>query len=163
MSDAAVTGGCQCGAVRYRLKTPPHEVSVCFCRMCQKAAGSYFGAFASSRIGEVEWTRGQPAIFNSSEVAERGFCRDCGTPLFYDGRGAGHINVTLGSLDDPDDIRPIAQSGVESRVVFFQHLPKLPESESNEGEGGEERHVKIRASNRQHPDYDTDHWPPGDL
>ena len=77
-----------------------------------------------------------------------------------DAIAADHINVTLGSLDDPDDLRPIAQSGVESRVVWFQQLPKLPESESNEGEDGEARHVKIRDSNRQHPDYDTDHWPP---
>ena len=89
-----------------------------------------------------------------AQNAELGSC--------IDGLAADHINVTLGSLDDPDDIRPIAQTGVESRVVWFQQLPKLPEHESNEGEDGEARHVAIRDSNRQHPDYDTDHWPPED-
>jgi hypothetical protein len=71
--------------------------------------------------------------------------------------------VTLGSLDDPDDVRPVAQAGVESRLVWFAQLAKLPESESEDGEFGAARHIVVRASNRQHPDYDTGHWPPEDI
>jgi hypothetical protein len=130
--------------------------------MCQKAAGNYFLPLANDPRDKFSVTRGEPGWFQSSEIVRRGFCPACGTPLFYDASGADHINVTLGSLDDPDDVRPIAQTGVESRVVFFQQLSKLPEHESNEGEDGAARHRAIRDSNRQHPDYDTDHWPPQD-
>src|SRR6218665_2198903 len=127
------TGGCQCGAVRYRAEGTLGDAHLCHCRMCQKAAGNYFLPLANAPREKFSVTRGEPGWFQSSEIVRRGFCPACGTPLFYDALGAGHINVTLGSLDDPDDLRPIAQSGVESRVVFFQQLPKLPESESNEG------------------------------
>ena len=160
MTTPFYTGGCQCGAVRFHVEGALGDASVCQCRMCQKASGNFFMALAGSRQEDFLLMRGEPSWFQSSDPCGRGFCRDCGTPLFYDGLAADHVNVTLGSLDDPDDVRPIAQSGVESRVVWFQQLPKLPEHESNEGEGGEARHVTIRDSNRQHPDYDTDHWPP---
>ena len=154
------TGGCQCGAVRYRVEGTLADPHLCHCRMCQKAAGNYFLPLANAPRERISVTRGKPGWYRSSDIVRRGFCRDCGTPLFYEEQGSGHISVTLGSLDDPDDLRPAAQSGVESRVVWFSQLSRLPEHESNEGEGGEARHVTIRDSNRQHPDYDTDHWPP---
>ncbi len=157
---ALLAGGCQCGAVRYALDQQPVNVHVCHCRMCQKAVGGPFAVICPVDKVNFHVTRGTISWFKSSELANRGFCRDCGTPLFYEEQGSGHISVTLGSLDDPDDLRPAAQSGVESRVVWFSQLSRLPEHESNEGEGGEARHVTIRDSNRQHPDYDTDHWPP---
>ncbi|MBN9056380.1 MAG: GFA family protein, partial [Rhizobiales bacterium] len=106
------TGGCQCGAVRYRAEGTLGDPHLCHCRMCQKAAGNYFLPLANAPRERFSITRGEPGWFRSSEIVRRGFCRDCGTPLFYDGLASAHINVTLGSLDDPDDVRPIAQSGV---------------------------------------------------
>ena len=73
---------------------------------------------------------------------------------------ADFINIVLGSLDDPDDVRPVRQSGVEARVPWFLHLPDLPGSETDEpGPEAAERHLALLASNHQHPDYDTEHWP----
>ena len=48
-----LTGGCQCGAVRYRLDAAPTGASVCHCRMCQKAGGAPFMAFAGVRRAEL--------------------------------------------------------------------------------------------------------------
>lgn len=74
---------------------------------------------------------------------------------------ADFINIVLGSLDDPYDVRPLKQSGVESRVPWFSHLPELPGKETDAAnEAGAERHLAILESNRQHPDFDTEHWPP---
>ena len=69
MADEAQTGlagGCQCGAVRYRLEAKPKATSICHCRMCQKASGGPFAAFGGVRLGRLVWTRG--AIRKSSRV-----------------------------------------------------------------------------------------------
>ncbi len=147
-----VTGGCQCGAVRYRLKQPPHKVSVCFCRMCQKAVGNYFGAFASSRIVDVVWTRGRPTIFASSEVAERGFCRDCGTPLSFSYPGMGTLSLAVGSLDDAAAFPPSHAYGVEGRAPWFDRLCRLDGSRTEDDIAPEEMPAY---RSRQHPDHDT--------
>src|SRR5712672_2077334 len=76
-----LTGGCQCGAIRFALSAPPLKVSICHCRMCQKAVGAPFASFADIDRGDFTWTRGKPAAFRSSFFAERDFCADCGTPL----------------------------------------------------------------------------------
>lgn len=120
-----LTGGCQCGAVRYALYAAP-KVDICHCRMCQRAVGNLFMAAAGVARADFAWTAGEPAVFRSSSVAERGFCRDCGTPLTFRYLAKAAINVTVGSLDDPAAAPPTAQLGVESRVPWWQHLFELP-------------------------------------
>jgi len=75
-----LTGGCQCGAIRFAVSALPVRVSICHCRMCQKASGAPFASFADIDHESFTWTRGKPAAFRSSSIAERDFCRDCGTP-----------------------------------------------------------------------------------
>src|SRR5882757_5308985 len=72
-----MTGGCQCGAVRYALFETP-ESTVCHCRMCQKAVGGPFAAFCKVKLPHFAWTLGEPASFQSSSAANRQFCRACG-------------------------------------------------------------------------------------
>ena len=79
------TGGCQCGAVRYAIRLPIAECNLCHCRMCQKASGGPFMVFVAVPSDTVTFTRGSPPLFASSSFAKRGFCRDCGTPLTYEG------------------------------------------------------------------------------
>jgi hypothetical protein len=162
MSIARIyTGGCQCGAVRYRAEGTLGDPHLCHCRMCQKAAGNYFMPLANAARASFSLTRGEPSWFQSSDLARRGFCAACGTPLFYDMPGADFINIVLGSLDDPYDVRPLKQSGTESRMPWFANLPGLPGGETDARKKTRaERHLAIFESNRQHPDYDTDHWPP---
>ncbi len=150
MADAKpITGGCQCGAVRYRLAKPPTGVGICFCRMCQKSVGNYFAAHAGVSEEDLTWTRGEPAIFRSSEAAERGYCRDCGTPLTYVLRGSGRISVTAGSLDDPGAFPPAAAFGQEGRMPWFDTLCRL-EGPRTEDELSPADLPRYRS--RQHPD-----------
>jgi hypothetical protein len=95
-----LAGGCQCGAIRYCLYSQPIG-TICHCRMCQKAVGGPFAAFAALPRGDLAWTHGRPATFRSSSLAERGFCAVCGTPLTYDGVGSANIDITICSLDTP--------------------------------------------------------------
>ena len=147
----AMTGGCQCGAVRFATFEAPAPGNICHCRMCQKAAGNFFGAFASVRRENLAWTRGEPAVFKSSDLVERGFCRDCGTPLSFRYVDTGSIALTIGSFDDPAAIAVSQQYGVESRLPAFETLHTLPGRVSNEGKSPDR---VSRLSSRQHPDRD---------
>ena len=108
MAELRMTGGCQCGAVRYahrwrRSRNP----SICHCRMCQKAFGAFYAPLVGVPLDRFEVTRGKLSIFKSSDVVERGFCRDCGTPLSFRNLDSDEINVSIGSLDDPKAVKPI--------------------------------------------------------
>ncbi|EPE99139.1 hypothetical protein RGCCGE502_06719 [Rhizobium grahamii CCGE 502] len=83
MSEPIRTGGCQCGAVRFRVSGKLGRPSICHCRMCQKQFGGFFSALVTAPDESMEWTRGEPSYFQSSINIERGFCKDCGTPMTY--------------------------------------------------------------------------------
>jgi hypothetical protein len=149
---AGLAGGCQCGAVRYRLIAEPTGANICHCRMCQKASGSPFMAFGGVRMSEFVVTAGVVSTFASSDIAERGFCAQCGTPLTYRGLGSDRVSVTLGSLDDPNAVEPATQLGAESKVSWLVRSLSLPEV------GIEQWLAKKNIAavhNHQHPDHET--------
>jgi hypothetical protein len=147
-----LTGGCQCGAVRYAVYAEPTGASVCHCRMCQKAFGNYFAPLAGVRPADFAWTRGAPGIFRSSEIVERGFCRDCGTPLSFRYTIKDRISFSLGSLDDPARVPPAEQFGIESRYEFVRGLCDLPGDKTTEEETPPE--MLARMKSWQHPDHE---------
>jgi hypothetical protein len=157
--DVDLTGGCQCGMVRYHASQRHDNAHICHCRMCQKAMGSFFAPLVGIPLERFAWTRGAPSVFMSSEHVERGFCRSCGTPLFYRNVNSPRIAVTIGSLDRPDLVAPILQVGNESRLSYFPALTSLPGDTTTEEDDPDDV-ARIRASSRQHPDHDTDVWPP---
>jgi hypothetical protein len=146
-----MTGGCQCGAVRYALMSEPTDASICHCRMCQKAFGSYFAPLTGVPKKDLVWTKGSLSIFKSSEAVERGFCRDCGTPLTFRYIERDRITVSIGSLDDPRRVQPEIQYGIESRLPAFETLHTLPGEKTEDGATPEEL---ARMRSRQHPDHD---------
>ncbi len=122
----AFTGGCQCGKVRYRADAPVASASVCYCRMCQRAGAAPYMAFARFPADRVEWSA-PPALFASSNLVERGFCRECGTPLSYRQTGGPWLSVTLMTLDDPEAVRPVLRYAAEGEVSWCRGLEALPE------------------------------------
>ena len=153
MSSGAVTGGCQCGAIRYRVEGGLTNAHICHCRMCQKAAGNYFMPLAKAPNGTFFVTRGEIAYFHSSDPVRRGFCRDCGTPLIFETLGGTGPNVTLGSLDDPSAVKPGFQGAPEAKIAWLDDLATLPPDEDSS-----EWFDRIALSNHQHPDHDTETW-----
>jgi hypothetical protein len=100
--------------------------------MCQKASGQPFMGLTGGRQEHLRWTRGAPSIFRSSNMAERGFCKDCGTPLTYAFDGNGRISVTINSLDDPEAMPPSKQYGMEGKVAWVDGIHALPGQTSDE-------------------------------
>ena len=155
MSTAFHSGGCQCGAVRFRASRFGRS-SICHCRMCQKAFGGFFGALVTAH--DLEWTRGKPSSFASSNKARRGFCSDCGTPLTFE--TGGPVEIAVGAFDDPGVVVPTIQVNPADKVSFFDGLCAL----STRKDGAEPKAEEFKASvvSFQHPDHDTNQWPPGD-
>lgn len=158
MSEKRVrTGGCQCGAVRYRIEGPLGSAGFCYCRMCQKAFGSFGAPLVSVPPEQFRWTRGEPASFRSSPVVQRGFCKDCGTPLFMLEDDYGAIELAIGTLDDPSAAAPDHVVGTEGKLPWADALPHL------HGHATEEDRTPAalaRLTSFQHPDHDTEEWPP---
>jgi hypothetical protein len=152
------TGGCQCGAVRFRTTALLDNAHICHCRMCQKAVGNLFAALVGAPNDALVWTRGEPAVWASSDHADRGFCARCGTPLFYRGKGSPRTGLAIGCLDDPSLASPKVQVGMEGRLAVMDALASLPDWGTTEEDMAEEAPL-IAASNHQHPDHDTAEWP----
>ena len=129
-----VTGGCQCGRVRYSVEIASDDAYFCHCRMCQRATGGVAAALKQVPRAAVTWTSIEPERYRSSPIAVRGHCRDCGTPLTYEGDGSNGMDLTLGSFDDPYRFRPVEHSGVESRHEAWLDTRGLPEQRTEDNE-----------------------------
>lgn len=152
------SGGCQCGAVRFHVEGPLGDASVCHCRMCQKAFGAFYAPLVSVRNAHLVWTRGEPKRFQSSNVAKRGFCAECGTPLTYEAPDG--VALAIGAFDEPEEIAPVIQWGIEAKLPYVDDIAGLPGEDTMA-----DQHAQSFLANLvsyQHPDYDTEEWPPAE-
>lgn len=156
MSDPINTGGCQCGAVRFRVEGEMRDSSVCYCRMCQKASAAFALALVNTRGAKLSWTRGEPSWFQSSNTVRRGFCNACGTPLAYDAPDGLALSVV--AFDEPAALAPTVAWGTEAKLPWCDAVPDLPAHETMEDTGAAEFLASIVSY--QHPDHDTETWPP---
>ena len=120
----ARSGGCLCGAIRYRLASEPFDAGYCHCRMCQRFSGAPVMAFASVPCTDLILERGTPAKHRSSDLGERWFCRECGGSLAMWTRYAPElIDIAVATLDDPTDVPR------ESRIGWFDTIDALTRHE----------------------------------
>ena len=129
-----VEGGCQCGRIRYRAILENHDAYLCHCRMCQRATGGVSIAFKNLRKGDVEWTTRKPDYFESSPIARRGFCSECGTPLTFEFPDSENMDLTIGSFDDPAPFAPRHNFGSESLHEAWLDVSGLPRYRADEYE-----------------------------
>ena len=131
MTIQKLNGGCQCGAIRYEVIGEPIMAAICHCSMCRRAHAAPFVAWAMFEQSQVKFIKAQPKIYNSSVEGKRGFCPECGTQISFTADFLpGLIDITIGSLDDPDRIKPTLHywdSKCLSWVQFADNLPRYPE------------------------------------
>ena len=138
MPALPLTGGCQCGALRYELSTPPMTVVNCHCRNCQRTSGSAFGTSVIIASDGLTFTKGQPARFEWTIPAGRQryglFCEACGSRIANGSTPErGIYSLRAGSLDDTSWIAPVgdiwtdeAQPWVEMSAARKQY-PQQPD------------------------------------
>jgi hypothetical protein len=151
------SGGCQCGAVRFRVDGELGAAGLCCCRMCQKAFAAPFGALVSVSDDQVTWTRGVRRLFQSSNKVARGFCEACGAPLTFE-PGGGIIDLAICAFDRAAEIAPTSRLRADAALPWAAHLDELP-SRTAASEPRIAAHDAAVVS-FQHPDHDTADWPP---
>lgn len=117
-----LTGGCQCGSIRYEVTGAPHEIYVCHCRECRKQSASAFGITVMVRSADVRLVQGKPRRWTRGTDSGRTlacfFCDDCGSRVWHGDRDqAEEISIKGGSLDEPVDL---------SNAVHIWTSRKLP-------------------------------------
>lgn len=106
------TGGCVCGAVRFKTSGAPLRVTVCHCKWCQRRTGTAFGTEVVYESGQVEIAGAEIARYRhvsdeSGRWLDLEFCRRCGTNLGFTLEAApGLRTLPAGTFDEPDWIRP---------------------------------------------------------
>lgn len=130
--QANLEGGCQCGAVRYRVVAPPRWVGHCHCRMCQKAHGAPMVSWVAVPTESVTFVTGALKYYRSSEKTERGFCPQCGTPVACVPEprpgATPYIDLALATFDDPKTFTPMMHVWCDSAMPWLpidDHLPRF--------------------------------------
>lgn len=138
-----ITGGCHCGAIRYETEVENFEAAHCHCQMCQKANGNIFATMFVVPKSSVSWSTKPPKYFESSALAKRGFCSDCGTPLSFEYHDYDFMDLTVGGLDHPEQMKLARHDGVESRLEGFHTPDDLPDRRTDAGKNYYARWKKI--------------------
>ncbi len=124
------TGGCLCGRLRYRADAEPVRVVICHCGICRRVSGAPMLCFVHFPANAFTWLAGEPTRYRSSPHAERGFCPSCGSTItMHEPVIADRVQVTLGSLDAPEAIRPQDHVWTARQLPWLRiddDLPRFP-------------------------------------
>jgi hypothetical protein len=124
------TGGCLCGAVRYRICGELRGVVNCHCSKCRRFHGN-FGAYTSVALELLEFVEERGLKWFESTTDEtpnvhRGFCAECGSSLFWHPRDEKKIAVSAGSLDEPTNLQTIGHVWVSQISDYYEIQDDLP-------------------------------------
>lgn len=127
MSEDNLQGGCQCGAVRYRVSGEPMMAALCHCTMCRRASAAPAVAWALYGEDQVELDRSKLKHYASSEEAQRAFCPECGTQIAFTASFLpGLVDITIGSLDEPARLEPSFHYWHAEHLAWAEFADQLP-------------------------------------
>jgi hypothetical protein len=133
-AEGPLTGGCNCGAVRYEITAPLVSASYCHCRRCQRRTGAGASANGRTEPGSFRVIEGEDRLraWRPEGGWEKWFCGDCGSALFSrSAEDSSQVGVRLGSLDQDPGVRPAARQFVAYAAPWEpipdDELPRFPE------------------------------------
>jgi hypothetical protein len=127
-------GSCACGAVRFATKGALRAVIACHCSQCRKSLTNYGAFTAVDRAGLTVEGEDNVTWYDSSPGVRRGFCRLCGSNLFWDYATKPQISIAAGAFDQPSGLRQTSHIFVADKADFYHiadGLEQLPQ-----GRGG---------------------------
>ena len=127
MNQTKFEGGCLCGAIRYRATAAPLRCVICHCADCRKHSGAPCLSFVHFAADSFKWIGSEPTRYRSSQYAERGFCPHCGSTIsMHEEVLHDRIQVALGSLDEPSNVKPQDHVWTKSAITWFRIDDSLP-------------------------------------
>lgn len=113
-------GGCHCGAVRYEVEGPLRPVVFCHCRQCRSIHG-HFAAYTAAPRAALRLTEARGlAWYAASGHARRGFCRECGSSLFWEPSGADYVSIAAGTLREPTGLSAMAHVFTADKGDYYE-------------------------------------------
>lgn len=135
-------GGCACGAVRFRTTGELRPVVACHCSQCRKAYTNFAAFTAVARGGLTIENEAEVTWFSSSPGVRRGFCRACGSGLFFDSERNEFISVAAGAFDQPSGLEQVRHIFTADKADFYEigdGLEQLPQGQGKDSwPGGRE-------------------------
>ncbi|MEM7170137.1 MAG: GFA family protein [Pseudomonadota bacterium] len=120
------SGRCLCGAVHYQIDGPLDDPHACHCGMCLRQSGHFVAGAGARRADLTVIGEGELAWYQSSDFARRGFCRRCGSILFWDD-DSDRIGLNMGSLDQPTGLKLERHIFVEDKPDYYEITDGLPQ------------------------------------
>jgi hypothetical protein len=117
-------GGCQCGAIRYRIGGEPLWLTICHCNECKRQSGAAFGMSLRVRAVDVTLLTGMPRRWG--RCADGGgrvlchFCGTCGTRVWHEPEGSGFLHIKPGTLDDPSQLAPRFEAWTRRKAPWLR-------------------------------------------
>jgi hypothetical protein len=123
MSDAHITGGCACGAVRSEVTEPLGAAGYCHCKRCQRRTGTAASPSARLEPGSLHWLSGEEHIrvWDPGDGGfAKGFCSLCGSALFSRAPDAPEttMGLRLGTVDGDPGVRPAYRQWLDSAASW---------------------------------------------
>jgi len=135
MSDQDGKGGCFCGGIKFTFKNPVTSIGHCHCTICQKIHGAAFVTWASvfKKNVKIVDANGLLNWFDSSEKAQRGFCRQCGSHLFFQPKNnPDEIHIALAVISTKIRQKPQLHGCYDKAVDWFRVEDTLPKKSFKE-------------------------------
>jgi hypothetical protein len=123
--EAPLNGGCHCGAIRYRARAV-FDAGYCHCLICRRTSGVPVLAWANIPAEAFELLSGAPVAYAASDRGARHFCGTCGSGLYWAGVGEPYVSLSLGTLDDPEAVRPQVHICAADKLRWFDIADALP-------------------------------------
>jgi hypothetical protein len=124
------TGSCLCKGVVFEVRGKLSSVLACHCTQCAKTSGN-FAAMTCCASKDLNLLRDETLTwFRSSNEVQRGFCRQCGSNLFWKQAGSSDTYITAGTLDKPTGLKIGAHIFVASKSDFYDITDGLPQKDA---------------------------------
>lgn len=121
------TGSCLCGMVKFTVRDALREVVACHCGQCRRQTGLYYAA--TNAPDDAITVEGEEHIkwYRSSDDAQRGFCRECGSALFWKNRNDDFTSILAGAFDQPSGLKVARHIYTADKGDFYEINDGLPQ------------------------------------
>lgn len=125
-----IKGRCDCGAVRFEVDAVRESVTVCHCSQCRRTSG-HLWASTHAPFDKVIFTNDQGLEwYRSSDYAQRGFCKTCGSSLFYRMNTENGVGIAAGCLDLPTGLKVAKHIFVKDKGDYYDITDDAPQIET---------------------------------